>query len=165
MATILLIGGEAMETSAQTPDAVVDESTETRRWWLLSSEASPENRVIWAGWSLHLRWAHQGFFYDGLVGVAYRGVFAGAFTTSYEDWGFLAGIERKWFGAERGPLAGMLGFRTGLIYGYDEQLGWMAGKSPILPMFQPMLYGRLGPLTADVTYTWVVVSITAGLRF
>ena len=48
---------------------------------------------------------------------------------------------------------------------YDEQLGWMAGKSPILPMFQPMLYGRIGPLTADVTYTWVVVSITAGLRF
>ncbi len=165
MAAILSIGAGAIEASAQAPDAGIDQSTEPRPWWLLLSETSPENRVIWSQWTLHLRFAHQGFFYDNLFGVVYRGAFAGTFITSYEERGFLAGIERQWFSGERGPLAGMLGFRAGLVYGYDEQLGWVAGKSPIIPMFQPMLYGRLGPLTADLTYTWVVVSITAGLRF
>jgi hypothetical protein len=59
----------------------------------------------------------------------------------------------------------MLGFRTGLVYGYDERLGWVAGKYPIIPFFQPVLYGSLGPVSADLTYTWVVFSLMAGLRF
>ena len=51
------------------------------------------------------------------------------------------------------------------FYGYDERLGWVAGKYPIIPFFQPVVYGRLGPVSADLTYTWVVVTLTAGLRF
>ena len=64
-----------------------------------------------------------------------------------------------------GLVGVMLGFRAGLLYGYDERLGWIAGKVPIIPLLQPVVYGRLGPVTADLTYTWVVVSLTAGLRF
>ncbi len=165
VAAILSSGPGAIGASAQAPDGGLDQSTETRRWWLLWSETSPENRIIWAQWSLHLGRAHQGFFYDGLVGIQYRGAFAATFVTSYERRGVVAGFERKWFSGESGPLAGMLGFRAGLLYGYDERLGWIAGKTPILPVFQPMLYGRLGPLTVDFTYTWVVVSLAAGLRF
>ncbi len=165
VAAILSSGAGAIGASAQAPDGGLDQSTETRRWWLLWSETSPENRIIGAQWSLHLRRAHQGFFYDGLVGIQYRGAFAATFVTSYERRGVVAGFERKWFSGESGPLAGMLGFRAGLLYGYDERLGWIAGKTPILPVFQPMLYGRLGPLTVDFTYTWVVVSLAAGLRF
>ena len=59
----------------------------------------------------------------------------------------------------------MLSFRTGLVYGYDGRLGWMAEKYPILPFVQPVVYGRIGPVSADLTYTWVVVSLTAGLGF
>ena len=169
MATILSIGAGAVEASAQASDPDLDQSldrgTETRPWWLLWSETSPEDRIIWAQWTLHLRYARKGLFYDSMVGVQYRGAFAATFITSYKERGVVVGMERQWFSGERGPLAGMLGFRAGLLYGYDEQLGWVAGKTPILPVFQPMLYGRLGPLTVDVTYTWVVMSLTAGLRF
>ena len=79
MATILPIGAGAIAASAQAPDAGdagVDQSTDTRPWWLLWSETSRENRVILAQWTMHLRFAHQGLRYDGLVGVAYRGGFA-----------------------------------------------------------------------------------------
>ena len=59
----------------------------------------------------------------------------------------------------------MLGFRSGLVYSYDGQLGWMAEKYPILPFVQPVLCGRVGPVSAYPTYTWVVLSLTAGLGF
>ena len=117
VAAILSSGAGAIGASAQAPDGGLDQSTETRRWWLLWSETSPENRIIWAQWSLHLRRAHQGFFYDGLVGIEYRGAFAATFVTSYERRGVVAGFERKWFSGESGPLAGMLGFRAGLLCG------------------------------------------------
>jgi len=58
-----------------------------------------------------------------------------------------------------------VGFRAGLVYGYDGRLGWLAEAVPVLPFAQPVLYTRIGPFTAAITSTWVVVSVTAGLRF
>ena len=54
------------------------------------------------------------------------------------------------------------GFRSGLVYGYDRRLGWVAEELPILPYGQPVLLARAGPLTVDLTYTWVVFSFTFG---
>ena len=116
-------------------------------------------------WTLHIHQVNEGLSNDGLVGVMYRGGYAATFITTHGPRGYFLGLERKWVSGERGPLAGMLGFRAGLLYGYDERLGWIAGKVPIIPLLQPVVYGRLGPVTADLTYTWVVVSLTAGLRF
>jgi hypothetical protein len=41
----------------------------------------------------------------------------------------------------------------------------MAERYPILPFAQPIVYGRVGPLTLDFAYTWVVMSLAAGIRF
>ena len=37
-----------------------------------------------------------------------------------------------------------------LVYGYDEELGWLADQTPILPFGSPMIQARLGPLVTDV---------------
>ena len=57
----------------------------------------------------------------------------------------------------------MLGFRTGLVYGYDRRLGYVAEAVAILPYAQPLAMIRLGPASLDFSYTWVVVSVTGGL--
>ena len=165
MSTILAIGAGAIEASAQAPDASIDQSAAARPWWLLWSRTWRQDRVLWAMWTLHIHHADEGLSNDDLWGVMYRGGFAATFITTHGPRGYSLGLERKWVSSERGPLAGMLGFRTGLVYGYDERLGWVAGKYPIIPIFQPVVYGRLGPVSADLTYTWVVVTLTAGLRF
>ncbi len=165
MATILSIGAGGIKASAQAPDADIDQSAATRPWWLLWSRTSRQDRVLWAMWALHIQNVDGGLSNAGLAGVIYRGGYAATFITTHGLRAYSLGLERKWVSGERGPLAGMLGFRTGLLYGYDGRLGWMAEKYPILPFVQPVVYGRVGPVSADLTYTWVVVSLTASLGF
>ena len=90
-------------------------------------------------WTLHIDHADEGLSNDDLWGVMYRGGFAATFITTHGPRGYTVGLERNWASGERGPLAGMLGFRAGLVYGYDERLGWVAGKCPIIPLLQPVV--------------------------
>ena len=138
---------------------------EPRRWWLGWSRASRQDRLLPAMWTLHVHHVDDGLSNDSLLGVIYDGLYAATFQTTHGPRAYTIGVEREWISASRGPIGGMLGFRSGLVYGYDGRLGWMAEALPILPFAQPVAYGRVGPLTADLTYTWVVVSLTAGVRF
>ena len=115
MSTILAIGAGAIEASAQTPDISIDQSAAPRPWWLLWSRTSRQDRVLWAMWTLHIHHADEGLSNDDLWGVMYRGGFAATFITTHGPWGYSLGLERKWVSGERGPLAGMLGLRTGLL--------------------------------------------------
>lgn len=136
-----------------------------RRWWNLWSQASTEDRLIWSMWTMHLYDLGGGIQNDRAVALIYRGSYAATFRTTHGPRGYTLGVERSWASGARGPFWGMIGFRSGLVYGYDHRLGWLAERFPILPFAQPVLYGRVGPFTADITYTWVVMSLTAGLRF
>lgn len=147
------------EGSGQSPD------DGGRRWWTVWSEASREDRILWGMWTIHLYDLGGGLSNDRVATVIYRGHYAGTFRTTHGPRGYTVGVERSWISGTAGPFAGMIGFRGGFVYGYDHRLGWMAEKYPVLPFAQPVLYGRIGPLTADVTYTWVVMSLTGGLRF
>ena len=133
LATILSSGTGAIEASAQTPDAGIDQSAAKRPWWLLWSRTSRENRVLWAMWTLHIHHVDDGISNDNLVGVMYRGGYAATFITTHGPRGYTLGLERNWVSGERGPLAGMLGFRAGLLYGYDERLGWWRGNIQSYP--------------------------------
>lgn len=136
-----------------------------RAWWNAWSEASTEDRVIWGMWTTHVNREDDGWQNDRALVLIYEGVYAGTFRTTHGPRAYSVGVERSWAEGSAGPLFGMVGFRSGLVYGYDGRLGWLAEKYPVLPFAQPVLYGRLGPLTTDLTYTWVVISLTAGLRF
>jgi hypothetical protein len=158
----------ADEGRAQTPapgSGSGSSSAEPRRWWYLWSRASPHNRVLAAMWTIHLNHLDDGHSNDSLYGVIWRGGYVATFDTTHGGRAYTVGVERDFVSGSVGPLGAMLGFRTGLVYGYDGELGWMAEAVPILPFAQPVVYARVGPLTADVTYTWVVMSLTAGVRF
>ena len=141
MATLLSTGAGATHASAQAPEAGSDQNAVTRPWWLLWSRTSQQYRVVPAMWTLHIHHVDDGISNDHLLGVIYRGGFAATFVTTHRPRGYALGVERDWVSGERGPLTGMLGLRTGLVYGYDERLGWVAGKYPIIPFFQPVLSG------------------------
>ena len=158
-------GASAQEEGVEQPAEAGQLRDEPRHWWMGWSRASRQDRLLPAMWTLHVHHIDDGLSNDSLLGVIYRGLYAGTFQTTHGPRAYSVGLEREWLSASRGPIGGMLGFRTGLVYGYDGRLGWMAEALPILPFAQPVAYGRVGRLTADLTYTWVVVSLTAGLRF
>lgn len=112
---------------------------------------------------MHLYELDQGFKNNWAVGAVRGGFFAATFITTHGPRGWVAGIERAWLEGSVGPIGTMVGFRAGLVRGYDERLGRIAEELPILPYGQPVLMARLGPATLDFTYTWVVVSLTGGL--
>lgn len=141
------------------------EAQEDRRWWNVWSHPSEEDRLIAGMWTTHLNRDKDGWQNDRAVALVLDGFYGATFRTTHGPRAYSLGVERSWLSRSKGTLAGMLGFRTGLVYGYDRRLGWVAEKYPILPFAQPVLYARLGPLAADLTYTWVVVSLTAALRF
>ena len=138
---------------------------DARRWFTAWSRPSGENRLVWGMWTTHLNRENDGWQNDKILALIWNGWYAGTFRTTHGPRAYTLGVERRWASMESGPLVGMVGFRGGLVYGYDGRLGWVAEKYPVLPFVQPVVYARIGPFTTDVTYTWVVISVTAGLRF
>lgn len=141
------------------------EAEEPRRWWALWTRASDRDRLIGAMWTLHLHHLDEGWSNDGTVALIYRGLYAATFETTHGPRAYSVGLERSWLSGDWRWAGAMLGFRTGLVYGYDDRLGWLAEKYPVLPFAQPVIYTELGPVAADFTYTWVVVSLSAAVRF
>jgi hypothetical protein len=163
---VLTLSAAISPLGAQEPEiGAVTDAEQGRRWWTLWSRPSDQDRLIWGMWTLHVNYLEEGWSNDGVVAAIYKSVYAASFETTHGPRGYTLGFERIWGSVERGPVQGMVGFRTGLVYGYDHRLGWMAEKYPILPFAQPVFLLRAGPLTTDFTYTWVVVSFTVGVRF
>jgi len=140
-------------------------ATEGSPWWLLYADASPQDRVLFGMWTYHLRDLSSGAPNNGLIGVVYKGMMAATFITTHGPRGYALGVERAWTSTAVGPTEVMLGYRAGLLHGYDHRLFRLAEISPVIPFLQPVAFVRGGRFTLDVTYTYVVASFTAGFRF
>jgi len=134
-------------------------------WWLLYSDVSPQDRLLFGMWSYHLRDLSSGAPSNGLMGLVYDGFMAATFITTHGPRGYALGVERTWISQSLGPTELMIGYRAGLVHGYDHRLFRLAEISPVIPFLQPVLFMRGGRFTFDATYTYVVVSFTAGFRF
>lgn len=165
MVLAVVVGLAAASTAAPLQGQQRQAADSERQWWNGWSETSEEDRLIWSMWTVHVYDLGDGIQNDRTVALIYRGFYGATFRTTHGPRAYTLGVERSWISGSKGPFVGMIGFRSGLVYGYDRRLGWMAEKYPILPFAQPVLYARLGPFAADITYTWVVMSLTAALRF
>lgn len=136
-----------------------------RHWSNLWSTESTTDRLVFGVWSLHVHHLEDGWSNDSAVGLAHRSLFAATFATTHGGRAWIAGIERQWASAQSEPIQAMLGFRIGLVYGYDGELGWLADATPILPTAQPVVYVGLGPIGLEATYSWVVFSLAGSVRY
>jgi hypothetical protein len=137
-----------------------------RSWWSLWSVPAGRDRVIPFMTSAHVHSdTREGWSNDLAFALIYRSVYGATFRTSHGPRAWTLGLERSWLSRDSGAFGSMLGFRAGLMYGYDEELGWLAGDVPVLPFFQPIVYLQAGPLAMDVGYAWVVLSVTGAVRF
>ncbi len=118
--------------------------------------------IAWLA-TTHLYKLHEGWDNNRVIGLTYQGYFAGTFITTHGPRGWVGGFERSWWEGRAGPVRTMIGFRAGLVYGYDHRLGYVADAIPILPYAQPVALARWGPVSLDVSYTWVVASVTGGV--
>ena len=151
-------GREVAEAETEAPP-----TPERGPWWTLWSRPSPHDRLIVGMITTHLYELDEAPTNNWAIGFVYRNVVGATFITTHGPRGWVLAFERAWLEGTLGPMRTMLGFRAGLVYGYDERLFPLAEHTPILPYGQPVFLVDAGPVSLDFTYTWVVVSLTAGI--
>ena len=127
---------------------------------------SERERLIPGLWGMHFfdRQPLQPFWTRG-GGIQYSGWFGGAFLNSYDRLSLIGGLEREWL-SFRTPLVGLgVGYRTGLLTGYDGQLFELADKLPILPFVGLDVWLQTGPIAIDVFYVYRALSVEASIAF
>jgi hypothetical protein len=97
--------------------------------------------------------------------LQYSHWFVGTGINTFGDRSFIAAIERHWVTADWGAVDFGLGYRVGLITGYDERLFSLAGKTPVLPLVGPVAWTHLGPIGVKLFYVYRAASLEGWVRF
>lgn len=122
--------------------------------------------VIVGAWALHpfepqfpeLDWS------AGFGVKSHQWLFA-TFVNSYDRRSFIAALERYWWVGDFGDLSVGVGYRAGVITGYDEELIALAGKTPLMPFTGLLLWTDLGPFSIDAFYAYRGITLETGLAF
>lgn len=124
------------------------------------------NRIIPGLWAMH-PFEPQFPELDGTRGFGglWGHWFGATFVNSYDERTFIAGIERTWVELGRGAFRTGLGYRAGLITGYDERLIGIARHTPVLPFGGVLLWTQVGPLGLDAYYVYRAITLEVGLVF
>jgi len=140
------------ETSAVKPEQTSD-------WWTAIVGESWGNKLYLGMWSEH--------FLDGnddkrtrhdLVGINYHGYFLGTFLNSYDDRSWGLGLQRAMYKNRYHSLDFELGYRAGLMYGYEGT--YEIGDTKLFPLFQLLADVGYGPV--GVQFSWAAEAVTAG---
>jgi hypothetical protein len=156
----LLVSGTVLDDS----DAFAADSA-TRLATVTVTRAQPPTRIYAGMWSSHVLSPGSRVDANGLIAVSFRGYFGGTFVNSYGERAISAGIQRSFTRPNTKALTTSLGYRIGLITGYDDRLFGIGGKVPAVPFVQ--LLGNLDyrNVGLEIGYAGVVTSIAANWRF
>lgn len=118
-----------------------------------SERSSPYGVRLHVGmWTTHLNRVSRGVDANWLLALGWRGLYGGTFINSFGNRAFAAGIERPLVRSDSGSVVTGLGYRLGVVTGYDERLMGLAGKTPVLPALQ--VTGDVGVGATGVELAW-----------
>lgn len=121
-------------------------------------------RVYVGVWTSHLTRVRSGVDADWLIAVGWRGLYGSTFVNSFGDRAFAVAIERDLVRADGGTVARGLGYRLGLVTGYDERLVGFAGKVPVLPALQVLGNMAVGPTGVELAWAGKVATASPFMR-
>lgn len=122
-------------------------------------------RLYFGMWTTHLKHDGVSLQNNWVVGLTFRGFFGGTFLNSYGRRAFTAGIQRTILSAEPRPIGASLGYRLGVVSGYDGRFMAIARETPVLPFVQPFVMIDVNRVGVEIQYTFVIVSVAASVKF
>jgi len=152
----------AAEVSAQDEQTSVPAAVEARPQ---SSRDGHPTRVYFGMWTTHLKYDVITLENNWAVGLSTRGYFAATFRNSFDRRAFAAGLQRTLVSTRDRPIDLSVGYRLGLISGYDGRFMRIARDTPVMPLIQPFVTLEVYRLGLEVSYTFVVVSASLSYRF
>lgn len=158
--------GEERPAAELPGDTVPDPSPEGGGFSILGRRAQGP-RLIGGMWTLHpfaisfprVEETHG-------VGLLWRGWFGTTFVNSHGNRALAAGVERVWWEPSFRFLSFGVGYRAGLVTGYDDRLLSWADDVPAVPFAGILSWVRVGPARFDAFYVYRVVTLelSLGLR-
>lgn len=115
-------------------------------------------------WTTHLSHLGRGLDSNWLVALGWRGLYGGTFINSFGNRAFAAGIERPLVRSDDGSVVTGLGYRLGVVTGYDERLTPLAGKIPIFPALQVIGDVSVGPTGLELAWAGKVATMGPFMR-
>jgi hypothetical protein len=164
-AFVVLLHGASLEAQEAADPIAVDAVVEEGGFGIVG-ERPDRRRVIGGLWALHpfepqfpeMDWT-RGF------GVQFSQWFAATFVNSYDGRSFIFGLERYWLRGRRGVIDAGVGYRLGVLTGYDERLIPLAGYVPILPFGGVLGWADVGPIGVDMFYIFRALTLEGSVRF
>jgi hypothetical protein len=99
------------------------------------------------------------------MGAQISSWFFATFVNSYDERAFVAGVERYWLNERISVLDFGIGYRVGIVTGYDERLFELARHTPLLPFGGLLLWTEVGPIGIDLFYVYRAITFEGSLRF
>jgi hypothetical protein len=147
-------GMESEEGQRSPPEAPADGG----HWWLGFRGAPEPNRLYLGIWALHLKRTEDGLSAHHLVGATWRGFYLATFVNTHERRTWSAGIGRNLVALNGSEGSLQLGYRAGLLAGYDRQLMEIAEKWPAIPAAQITADARYRRFGMQAGWSWIVVT-------
>lgn len=91
--------------------------------------------------------------------------FAAGFMNSYERFSLIAGVERNWWQHEAVGATLGVGYRVGLLTGYDRRLLQIADQLPALPVGGLLVWMDLGRVAVDTFYVYRALTVEGSFPF
>jgi hypothetical protein len=132
----------------------------------LLGRAPERRRFIPAFWVMHpfdaqfpeIEWTRGG-------GIQASTWFAAGFRNSYDRFSMIAGVERAWFDRSTRSLRYGLGYRAGILTGYDERFMRLASRLPALPFGGLLAWLDFGRVGIDTFYVYKALTVEGSFGF
>jgi hypothetical protein len=125
----------------------------------------PADRRLYLGmWTIHFRDLDRGLDNNWLLAVSWGRIYGATFVNSFGKRAYSTGVQRTVARWNSRTVSLGLGYRAGLVTGYDERLFPLAGKTPVLPLLQPLINVDASRLGLELSYSGVIASAGLNVR-
>ncbi|MEX2048728.1 MAG: hypothetical protein WEB90_04050 [Gemmatimonadota bacterium] len=122
-------------------------------------------RIIPALFVLHPFYKFPEVSWSRGVGIQASPWFFAGFMNSYDRLSIIAGVEREWFARRVRDVRFGLGYRAGILTGYDERLLALAATVPVLPFGGLLAWVDLGRVGIDTFYVYKAITVEGSFGF
>lgn len=153
------VGDRNLPMPAPSDSSEVSDATPAPWWRWLLGEREPD-RAFAGMWTLHLQRPEDGLSQHALLAASWRGVYAATFISSHDRrcWGLALG--RSLVRTSRADGEVSLGYRVGVVHGYDERLHDFAAHWPVLPAAELVGAVRYKRVGVAASYAGIVAYLT-----
>lgn len=162
------IGPESVRQVNATDDKTQTVSDQDESVWTFLKGTQPDNAVYLGMFTWHFnpesraqdRWSNN------LIGGVYNSIFIGTLLNSFSDRAFVVGVQRNVYTNQLSQNNQVnVGYRLGLISGYDQRMLDIAKYLPVLPIPELYIDYAYRNFGAELSYIGMVFTAKFFIRF